>query len=165
MSDMVNGVIVGIVRDLEDPEQMGRIKVEFPTLGQDTSNWTRIAAPMSGDSRGFQFMPEVDDEVLVAFENGNVNYPYVIGFLWNGVHKPPKPAPADAKKRTLKTVSGHVLEFSDEEGSEKITLQFKGGNPSITIEQSKISIAFDGSNYIELSASGVKVKGTLIELN
>jgi uncharacterized protein involved in type VI secretion and phage assembly len=165
MPQTVNGVIIGIVTDLEDPDQMGRIKVEFPTLNQDTSNWARIAAPMSGKDRGFQFMPEVDDEVLVAFDNGDVNNPYILGFLWNGVHKPPKPDPADAKKRTLKTVSGHVLEFSDEEGSEKITLQFKGGDPSITIEQSKIVIAFDSSNSIELSASGVKVKGQMIELN
>lgn len=165
MSPLINGVIIGIVTDLQDPEQMGRIKIQLPTLGQDTSNWARIAAPMSGDSRGLQFMPEVDDEVLVAFENGDVAFPFIIGFLWNGVHKPPKPDPADAAKRTIKTVSGHVLEFDDTQGSEKITLQFKGDKPSIIIEQSKLTIAFDDSTFIELSPSGVKVKGTLIELN
>jgi uncharacterized protein involved in type VI secretion and phage assembly len=165
MTQTINGVIIGIVTDLQDPDQMGRVRVEFPALNQDTSNWARIATPMTGKERGFQFMPEIDDEVLVGFENGNINHPFILGFLWNGVDKPPKPAPSDAKKRTLKTVSGHVLEFSDEEGSEKITLQFKGGDPSITIEQSKILISFDSGNSIELSASGVKVQGTIIELN
>lgn len=158
MTRKVNGVTVGVVKEVDD---QGRVKMSFPVLGLD-SDWTRVAAPMAGRERGFQFMPEVDDEVLVAFDQGDVNNAYVLGYLWNGVDKAPQ---TDAKIRTLKTVSGHLLEFDDNDGDEKITLKFKGGNPSIVLEQSKLSITFDDSTFIELSASGVKIKGSLIELN
>lgn len=158
MTGKVNGVTVGVVKEVDD---QGRVKMSFPVLGLD-SDWTRVAAPMAGRERGFQFMPEVDDEVLVAFDQGDVNNAYVLGYLWNGVDKAPQ---TDAKIRTLKTVSGHLLEFDDNDGDEKITLKFKGGNPSIVLEQSKLSITFDDSTFIELSASGVKIKGSLIELN
>lgn len=158
MTRKVNGVTVGIVKEVDD---QGRVKMSFPVLGLD-SDWTRVAAPMAGKERGFQFMPEVDDEVLVAFDQGDVNTAYVLGYLWNGVDKAPQ---TDAKIRTIKTVSGHLLEFDDNNGDEKITLKFKGGNPSIVLEQSKLSITFDDSTFVELSASGVKVKGSLIELN
>jgi uncharacterized protein involved in type VI secretion and phage assembly len=132
------------------------------SAGEPQSNWARIAAPMSGPERGFFFLPEIDDEVLVAFEQGDLRFPYVLGFLWNGQQKPPHTEPT---KRTIETVSGHILEFEDKGGSEKISLLFKGDKPSITLEQSKITITFDDGNKIELSASGVKVTGTKIELN
>ncbi len=158
MSRTVNGVTVGIVKEVDD---QGRVKMSFPVLGLD-SDWARVAAPLAGRERGFQFMPEVDDEVLVAFDQGDVNTPYVLGYLWNGVDRPPQ---TDAHIRTIKTISGHLLEFDDTAGSEKVTLKFKGGNPSIVLEQSKLSITYDDSTFIELSTSGVKVKGSLIELN
>jgi phage baseplate assembly protein V len=157
----VSGVTIGVVQDVDDPEQLGRIKMEFPALGL-TSDWSRVAVAMAGNGRGMQFMPEVGDEVLVAFDQGDVTKAYVLGYLWNGVDAPPQ---TDANKRTIHTVSGHLMEFDDTSGSEKITLKFKGGDPSITIEQNKLSITFDGSTSIELSSSGVKVKGTMIELN
>lgn len=175
------GVAVGIVRSLDDPQGLGRVQLSFPWMseGAPESNWARIAVPMAGPERGMQFMPEVDDEVLVAFEHGELRQPYVVGFLWNGVDRPPRD---DPKLRTIKTVSGHVLEFDDNSGSEKITLLWKGDKPSLTLDQNAVEIAFDSTaaikleagkitiqadpgNVIELSASGVKVTGTLIELN
>jgi len=158
VSDKIIGVTIGLVKEVDD---QGRLKLYFPVL-ELNSDWARVAVPMAGKERGFQFMPEVDDEVLVAFDQGDVNAPYVLGYLWNGVDKAPQ---TDAKIRTLKTVSGHLLEFDDTGGSEKVSLKFMGGNPSIVMEQSKLTIAFDDGNTIEMSASGVKVKGTLIELN
>jgi uncharacterized protein involved in type VI secretion and phage assembly len=100
--------------------------------------------------------------VLAAFEHGDVTKPYVIGFLWNGQDKPPRDKP---EQRVIRTVSGHTLEFDDTQGSEKITIKFKDGDPSITLEQTKISIKLDGSNLIEIETSGVTVKGTQIKLN
>lgn len=160
----IPGVAIGIVKSLEDPEGMGRILLEFPWLSEESpeSNWARIAVPMAGAERGMQFMPELGDEVLVAFDHGELRFPYVVGFLWNGQELPPRTEPA---QRTIQTVSGHVLEFDDTEGSEKVTMKWKGGDPSITLEQTKLSIVFDGGNSIELSASGVKVQGTRIDLN
>jgi len=159
VNSTVNGVTIGIVKEVDD---QGRVKMSFPGLGLEDSNWSRVATPLAGKERGMQFMPEVDDEVLVAFDQGDVKTAFVLGYLWNGIDKNPQ---TDKNKRTLKTVSGHLLEFDDTSGSEKVTLKFKGGDPSIVMEQSKLSITFDSGTFIELSASGVKVKGTLIELN
>lgn len=161
MTQKIGGVTIGIVVDVNDPDDRGRVKLDLPVLGI-RSDWARVAAPMAGNERGFQFVPEVDDEVLVAFDQGDVTKAYVLGYLWNGQDKPPQ---TDVKKRTIKTVSGHTLEFDDNDGSEKVTISFKGDKPSIVLEQSKLSITFDDSTFIELSASGVKVKGSLIELN
>jgi uncharacterized protein involved in type VI secretion and phage assembly len=161
----ISGVVNGHVTDLDDPDRMGRVKLEFRWMGggSQPSNWARIAAPMSGAERGMQFMPEVGDEVLVAFENGNPEAPYVIGYLWNGEQAPPRQEP---KKRVIQTVSGHVLEFDDNDGSEMISLKFKGDKPAITISQDALTIKFNDQSYIELTASSLKlVNNTLVEIN
>lgn len=132
---------------------------------------------MSGAERGFLFPPEIDDEVLVAFEQGDLRFPYVLGFCGTASNCPRTPS----RPSTIKTVSSHVLEFEDKEGSEQISLLFKGDKPSLTMKQDTIEIALDGSvsikwetnkltihcgsSTIELSASGVKVTGTRIDLN
>ncbi|MBN9127373.1 MAG: hypothetical protein J0I90_07300, partial [Nitrosospira sp.] len=79
------GVVVGIVTNNRDPDNMHRVKVRFPWLSQnDESNWARVASPMAGNGRCAYFLPEVDDEVLLAFEHGSIEHPYVVGSLWNG---------------------------------------------------------------------------------
>ena len=160
----IPGVVSGIVKSLEDPDGLGRLKLTFPWLSEDApeSNWARIAVPMAGPDRGVQCMPEVGDEVLAAFDHGDLRFPYVVGFLWNGEHQPPRQNPA---QRTLQTVSGHTLEFDDTEGSAKVTMCWQGKDPRIILEQTKLSLIFDAGNSIELSASGVKIQGTRIELN
>src|SRR4051812_17019458 len=122
----IAGVVPAIVKSLEDPDGLGRIKVTFDWMDENKpeSYWARIAAPMAGKERGFQFMPEINDEVLVAFDHGELRLPYIVGFFGNGEEKPPQP---EAKKRTLKTVAGHVFEFDDTDGKEQISLLFKGG--------------------------------------
>src|SRR5689334_12460780 len=89
-SDRVYGVVVAIVTNRKDPEEMGRVKLRYPWLGENAEGyWARIATPMAGNERGIYFLPEVEDEVLVAFEHGDLRFPYVIGSLWNGRDKPP----------------------------------------------------------------------------
>jgi uncharacterized protein involved in type VI secretion and phage assembly len=107
----VNGVVVGLVTSVEDPEQQGRIKVHFPWLdeGHET-DWIRIATLMAGNNRGSFFMPEVGDEVLVAFEHGDARFPYVIGFLWNGQDAPPG---SHVRDRIFKSKNGHQIRFLD----------------------------------------------------
>lgn len=146
-------VVTGIVVDNSDPDKgQGRVKVKFPWLADnDQSWWARIASPMAGSGRGFFFLPEVDDEVLVAFEHGDVSRPYVLGALWNGKDAPPMKN-ADAlnaskvAKRTIKTRAGHVVTLDDTEGSELISIVDKTGKNLIKIESSsnKISIQADG---------------------
>src|SRR5215472_353851 len=107
-SDRIYGVVVGIVTNNQDPDGMGRVKVKFPWLSdQDESWWARIATVMAGSSRGSYFLPEVNDEVMVAFEHGDVRFPYVLGALWNGKDSPPT-TNSDGKNsiRLIKSRSG-----------------------------------------------------------
>lgn len=124
----MQGVVVGIVKSVGDPQNVGRVQVHFPWLSDDNSSqWARVATLMAGPRRGSWFMPEVDDEVLVSFEHGDVQHPYIIGFVWNGRDKPPNDG-IDTKVRRLRTVSGHVIEFDDKQGEERILIKTKAGH-------------------------------------
>jgi len=84
-----SSVVVGIVTQNSDPDDMGRVRVRYPALGDDIEGWwARIAAPSAGSERGLLMMPVAGDEVLVAFEHGDVRRPYVLGALWNGSDQP-----------------------------------------------------------------------------
>jgi uncharacterized protein involved in type VI secretion and phage assembly len=163
------GVVVGIVTNNQDPENMHRIKVRFPWLSQDhESNWARVATPMAGNDRGVYFLPEVDDEVLVAFEHGCVEHPYVLGSLWNGKDAPPESNEGgENNHRTLKSRSGHVVRLNDRAGNETVEIIDKSGrnkfvistaDNSITIEaQGDITIK-SASGKLTLTANGIEIK-------
>jgi uncharacterized protein involved in type VI secretion and phage assembly len=122
----VEGVVIGLVKEIDAAQ--AQVKLEFPWLQSSyRSNWAPIATPMSGNNRGLFMMPEQDDEVLVAFRQGNMDHPYVIGFLWNGIDKAPEDG-TGASVRRLRTVSGHVLEFDDRTGKERVLIKTQGGH-------------------------------------
>jgi phage baseplate assembly protein gpV len=121
------GVYIGIVKDLNDPLGEGRIRLQLPQISEELTGWAPIARPMAGKERGHFFMPELEDEALVAFDNGAFDHPYVVGFLHNGVDLPPDDD-IDNSVRRLKTVSGHILEFDDRAGKERILLKTQGGH-------------------------------------
>jgi len=146
---LINGVVVGLVSDIN---QKGMVKVKFPWLPDEPeTDWIRIATAMSGDERGTFFMPEPQDECLVAFEHGDTSYPYVVGFLWNGKDKPPE---KDINVRRIKTKSGHTIEFNDNPMKEKIVIKSQGEH---TIElddnpgQEKIVIKSKNEQTIEIN--------------
>jgi uncharacterized protein involved in type VI secretion and phage assembly len=109
------GVAVAVVRENKDDSGLGRVKVSYPWYSeQRESYWARVATAMAGKQRGTYFIPEVGDEVLVAFDRGDVRFPYVIGCLWNGSDK--SPAVNDDGKnnlRVIRTRKGHKLTFND----------------------------------------------------
>ena len=97
-SRKMRGLLVGIVTQIADPLSQGRVKVKFPTLADDVeSNWARVIGFYAGASRGTMFVPEKGDEVMVAFDGGDPNHPYVIGAVWNGKHAVPGPGNSDGK--------------------------------------------------------------------
>ncbi len=145
------GLFVGLVTDNTDPEKMGRVKVKFPTIADDSeSSWARVVSVGAGKDRGFLVVPEINDEVLVGFEGDDFNAPYVLGGLWNGQDAVPNPAAVDNGAvviREFKTYSGHILRFTDKSGSEKIEIIDKTGSNKIVIDTSTkdISITCDGN--------------------
>jgi uncharacterized protein involved in type VI secretion and phage assembly len=145
------GVVVGIVTNNQDPDGLGRVKVKIPRLsGDDESNWARIVSFMAGKERGSFFLPEVDDEVLVAFEYGNINIPYIIGSLWNGKDKPPI-SNDDGKNnfRIIKSRSGHLIRLDDTDGMEKIEIIDKSEKNSLSIDTADNKIMIKSEKDIE----------------
>jgi uncharacterized protein involved in type VI secretion and phage assembly len=159
IASRIHGVVVGVVTNNQDPEGMGRVKVKFPWLSDDDeSHWARVAAPMAGKGRGVYFLPEVDDEVLVAFEHGDVRFPYVLGALWNGQDEPPE-TNDDGKNniRVIKSRSGHMIRLTDEDGKEQIKIVDKSEKNSIVFDTAKNTITITTDKDITLTAS----KGTI----
>ncbi|MBC2697006.1 MAG: phage tail protein [ANME-2 cluster archaeon] len=155
----IYGVVVGIVTNNKDTEKLGRIKVKIPRLsGEDESNWARVTSFMAGKERGAFFLPEVDDEVLVAFEYGDINMPYVIGSLWNGKDVPPENN-SDGKNniRVIRSRSGHVITLDDSDGSEQIKIMDKTEKNMIIIDTKNNTISIKSDKDIELSAPNGKV--------
>jgi len=141
----MRGVAVGIVTDNQDPNDMGRVKVAYPWR-DDESDWARVATTMAGPERGTYFIPEVDDEVLVAFANGEIRYPYVLGSLWNGQDAPPETNDGNNDVRKVTSRSGHELVFDDTDQSEAVKITTSGGH-SIVLDDSS------GSETITISDS------------
>ena len=181
------GPVIGIVTNVKDEDNEGKVKVKFPWLSDaDESAWARLASPMAGPDRGLQLVPEVDDEVLVVFERGDPNRPIVIGSMWNGVDASPLGGDAVSgdgavQQRMLKTRIGHTILLDDSDSSKSIVITDSAGN-KITWDaaNSKIEIVSQGDlkvsatgtlklegQAVELSASGgnVTIKGTQIKLN
>jgi len=160
------GVVVGIVTNNQDPDGMHRVKVRFPWLNQDDeSNWARVATVMAGNGRGAYFLPEVDDEVLVAFEHGSVEQPFVIGALWNGkdvAHE--SNADGNNDNRSIKSRSGHVVRLCDKAGQETIEIIDKTGNNRIVIHASDNSIAIEAQGDISLSSQTGKVSISAVNI-
>lgn len=176
----IYGIVIGIVTDNQDPEGLGRVKVKFPWLSEeDESHWARIALLMAGPDRGTFFLPEVDDEVLIAFEHGDVRFPYILGMLWNGQDTPPYDnSDGNNDLRVIKSRSGHELIFNDNDsegkleihtkaghqvvlddkaGSEKITVQDKSGN-SIEIDSNQNAIAIKSSTKLSIESQMIEIK-------
>ncbi len=164
------GLAIGIVTDNKDPENQGRVKVKYPWLSDDAeSGWARLAAPMAGNDRGFFYIPEINDEVIVVFEHGDLDRPFVIGALWNGEDSPPLSA-SDAvggdgavNKRIIKSRSGHTITLDDTSGAEKIEIVDKTGANKIVIDSAsnKLTIAMAGDIEVEtdtnMTLSGINL--------
>ncbi len=165
------GVTVGIVTNVNDPDGLARVKVKYPVIGDDyESNWARLVTPMAGQGRGFEFIPEVNDEVLVAFECDDINRPYILGSLWNGTDKPPEATSnvvnnGKVQKRVIYSRSGHKITLDDSDGGEKITIVDKTGKNSIEIDSSSNTLAIKADGPISLETKDdVTIKGKNVKL-
>jgi uncharacterized protein involved in type VI secretion and phage assembly len=156
----VAGVAQGTVSNNQDPEGLARVKLRLPWRGKDfETDWVRIVTPMGGSDRGVYFLPEVGDEVLVAFDRDDIRYPYVLGFLWSRTDAPPeKNSNQKNDIRIIKSRKGHVLKFDDSDPG-VIQIELSDGK-KITIDGTGIELN-DGSNKVTLDKAGsVSVEAT-----
>jgi phage protein D len=128
-SPLGTGVTIGIVTNNEDPEGAFRVRLKIPALDdQKETEWARVVVPDGGPGRGWRFVPEVNDEVLVAFEHGDLRRPYVIGGLWNGRDAPPTVAALESGKvpeRAIRSRLGHQLTMRDGTSDDKKNVEIK----------------------------------------
>jgi uncharacterized protein involved in type VI secretion and phage assembly len=161
------GLVIGVVTANKDPDELGRVRVRFPWLSDDDeSAWARVVSPMAGDGRGLLYLPEIDDEVLVGFEHGDIHRPFVLGALWNGKDKLPMNAAeavgGDGKvnKRVLKSRSGHTVTLDDTAGGEEITIVDKTGNNEIVLHSPDNSLQIRVQGDLTIEAMGkITLKG------
>lgn len=165
----VFGLVLGLVTDNKDPEQLGRVKVMYHMLDQQVqSDWCRLVTFYAGPKRGVYWVPEVNDEVVIGFEHGDVNFPYIIGSVWNGVDKPkdgksgipgvklgsayegstssynfPDYYTEKNDRKVIHTRSGHTLIFDDTEGKEKVILADSTRKNVLTMDVPSKSVTFD----------------------
>lgn len=168
----IYGTVIGVVSKVIDSDNKaldGMVQVTYPTLGDNIiSNWARLVSPMAGSGRGFFCLPEVNDEVLVAFENGDIHRPYVLGAVWNGTDKPPAKNSEVAddtgiEKRIFKTRVGHIVTFDDKDGEASISIVDKTANNKINIDSEKDVItvqATDAQHTIVVDGKGSKITVT-----
>jgi phage baseplate assembly protein gpV len=162
-------VTAEVIETAIDPDKMGRVKIAYRWQTGDNTNWARLAAPHAGNGRGIMFMPEVGDEVLVVFEQGDPERPVVVGFLWNGRDQPPE-AEHDNLVKVIRTRSGLTITFRDEDQNETIdvstpkgecVLQLKcgsGASDAIITLFSEGDIALEAKGEIRLKSKTFQQK-------
>jgi uncharacterized protein involved in type VI secretion and phage assembly len=152
------GVYPAIVTNIVDSESLGRIQVKFPWLGVDGADvraWATLLTPYADDDQGFEMLPAVDTQVVVAFEAGNIDRPYIVGSCWNGKEKLPEDPAEPNNIRVIKTRSGSKLEFDDTEGAFKVTLSMKNGHQLVLDDgASEIQVTHKNGCTIRFTAGG-----------
>ncbi len=189
------GVTTGIVTNNNDQQRPGQVKVKFPALSNDVeSAWARLASIGAGSGRGMMFMPEVNDEVLVAFEHGDVRRPYVLGGVWDQQQPLPVATYVEGNKvitGVIKTRRGHILAFKDGEspadrhfsitladgstklfvGEEKVELWATDGKP-LQLKSGQATVTLKNQGDIELKGINIsidaqqalKLSGTTVDI-
>ena len=170
-SNRIFGVVTAVVTGNDDPLQQGRIKIKFPWLsGQYESNWASVVQTGAGPDSGAVFLPEVDDEVLVAFENGDVMHPYVIGGLYNGKDKPRLGDDlfdnGKVRRRSFVSRKGHRLIFFDADDAAGVALVTSNGKLQVALNETKrelhvkgdMKIIVESDQEIDMNSKSVSVR-------
>ena len=161
----LQGVYSASVLDNQDPDGLARVRVRVSGLTDTIGGselWARVATLMAGRNRGTWFMPDVGDEVLVAFEGGELRVPYVIGALWNAKARPPAGG-ADAANgvKLIRSRNGITLRIRDDSNNNSLVIETPGGQ-RMTLQDGPGSVRLEDSNgnAVTLAASGVTVNAS-----
>jgi uncharacterized protein involved in type VI secretion and phage assembly len=161
------GVYSALVTDVADPDGQGRVRVRLPWApdgdGQAYEAWARLAVFMGGADRGAWFIPDVDDEVLVAFEAGDPRRPYVVGGLWNGRDAPPESMDGAGNNdlKVLRSRNGVTVTLDDADGQERLVLETPGGQ-TVTLQDGpgSVEVVDSNGNRVVLESAGVTVQAS-----
>jgi uncharacterized protein involved in type VI secretion and phage assembly len=158
------GVAPATVIDIKDPAGQGRVQITLPWCpdsgGRRYEAWARMVTLFAGKDRGSWFLPDVGDELLVAFENGDPTRPYVLGGLWNGADSPPESMDGGGQnnKKMLKSRNGVTITLDDQQGAETLILETPGGQ-KLTLKDGPGAVTVEDSNgnSVKLETSGITV--------
>ncbi|MEO0443351.1 MAG: phage baseplate assembly protein V [Pseudomonadota bacterium] len=158
MLNLMNGIAVGTVTNNSDPDGLGRVQVQIGSLGQNSEKyWCSVASVAAGGDRGIFFMPEKNDEVLIAFNEGDFDHPFVIGYPWNPVQTPPSTHYQD---HVIKTKSGHSIRLIDSQengGTQGAVIIQDAHNNMITMTNGRMTIKATG--LLDLQATTILLNG------
>jgi len=158
------GVFPALVVDIRDPDGQGRVKVALPWSpdagGGRYEEWARVATLMAGNNRGSWFVPDVNDEVLVAFEHGDGRRPYVLGGLWNGGDRSPASMDGAGRnfRKVLRSRNGVTITLDDQDGRETMILETPGGQ-RVTLGDgpAAVEVVDASGNSVTLRPDGITV--------
>lgn len=152
------GVYAALVTDVVDSDRLGRIEVTFPWLGQDgeaVRSWATLLTPYADDDQGFVALPEVGTQVVVAFEAGELQRPYIVGSCWNGQEMMPVTATRQNDRRVIKSRAGSLFEFDDREGSPKVTVSMASGHQLVLDDGAQqVQLRHQNGCVLTMDASG-----------
>jgi uncharacterized protein involved in type VI secretion and phage assembly len=150
------GLYPATVTNIVDPDRQGRIQVRLAILDAKTGPvWARLVSPHAGNDQGFEVFPDVDCEVVVAFQAGDIRSPYIVGSVWNGKTPPPVSADAANNKRSWKSRAKNLFEFDDTQGAEKITLATQSGHTLVLSNATRdVKLVHASGASIILTADG-----------
>jgi len=175
----VPGLVVGVVTNIDDPDKAGRVKLKYPAVSSDIEGpWARIVTLGAGNKRGMVFQPEVNDEVLVAFEGGDPRQPVVLGGLYSGKNTLPEWGVKSGQVQTRRITSrlGHIIEFADgtDPGTQHVLLQLSTTSHKIRLGADKLEVEVASGKPISIKSGGasfeidasqnVTIKGTKVTI-
>ena len=162
----LDGVFPAVVIDNVDPENLGRVKVQLPQMDASGQRgyevWARMATLMAGKNRGTWFIPDANNEVLVAFEAGDMRRPYVIGSMWNGTNSPPETMDTNNNIKLLRSRNGVKITLDDQSGQEHFFIVETPGGQTVTLKDGpgSIEIMDSNGNSVKLEAAGIMVNAS-----
>ena len=152
-----DSLVIGIVSSAEDPDGLGRVLVKLPWYASGYEEWARVSQLYAGNGYGSTWVPEEQTEVLVAFTQGDMRWPYIIGSLHSETDQPPESRTSSSDIKTLRTPKGSELRFDETNG----TIELKTpSNATVKLDENGGAITLKGSQKITLDAPEIEISGS-----
>jgi phage baseplate assembly protein V len=162
------GVVEAIVTDVNDPNDEGRLRVQFPWFDDKNDHmeteWCRVAMPSAGDGYGSFYPHRVGEEVAVAFVHGDMRFPIILGGLYNGKDKPATHRDDDTEEILIRTHAGHVLRIADSQSKKRIEITDSSGNNTILIDTEQNRIQIKASSKISIEGGDITIQGDNVDI-